>query len=267
MSKKSSICDPKTIVLFDVDGTLTLPRQRITPVMEQFMTRLREHVAIGLVGGSDINKIAEQTNSDSSIVGDKAIEECNHRYDYVFAENGLVAYKGERLLARHSIQEYLGEERLQKFINFCLGYMSKLWLPAKRGNFIEFRNGLINVSPVGRSCSQLERDEFHRYDNEHHVREKLIKALNENFSGDQSLGLTYSIGGQISIDAFPHGWDKTFCLRYLESDFSKIYFFGDKTFPGGNDHEIFKDARTTGYSVESPEHTRELVSKILLLND
>lgn len=33
-----------------------------------------------------------------------------------------------------------------------------------RGTFIEFRNGMINVSPIGRNCSQEERDEFEKYD-------------------------------------------------------------------------------------------------------
>ena len=33
-----------------------------------------------------------------------------------------------------------------------------------RGTFIEFRSGLINVSPIGRSCSQAERDQFFAYD-------------------------------------------------------------------------------------------------------
>lgn len=28
-----------------------------------------------------------------------------------------------------------------------------------------------------------------------------------------------SPGGQISFDVFPKGWDKTFCLRYVENDF------------------------------------------------
>ena len=36
--------------------------------------------------------------------------------------------------------------------------MSELKLPAKRGNFVEFRSGIINVCPVGRSCSQAERE-------------------------------------------------------------------------------------------------------------
>ena len=33
-----------------------------------------------------------------------------------------------------------------------------------RGTFVEFRSGMINVCPVGRSCSQAQRDEFAAYD-------------------------------------------------------------------------------------------------------
>lgn len=45
--------------------------------------------------------------------------------------------------------------------------MSKLTLPKKRGTFVEFRKGLINICPVGRSCSQEEREEFVAYDEVH----------------------------------------------------------------------------------------------------
>ena len=33
-----------------------------------------------------------------------------------------------------------------------------------RGTFIEFRNGMLNVSPVGRNCTKEERDQFEAYD-------------------------------------------------------------------------------------------------------
>lgn len=85
-------------------------------------------------------------------------------FDYVFAENGLVAYGKGELLATQSIQKYIGEDNLQRFINYALAYMSKITLPLKRGTFIEFRNGMINVCPVGRSCSQEERIQFYEYD-------------------------------------------------------------------------------------------------------
>jgi phosphomannomutase len=69
--------------------------------------------------------------------------------------------------------------------------MSKLTLPVKRGTFIEFRDGLVNVCPVGRSCSQAERDQVAEYDKEHRIRENFVKELQAQFP---DLGLVFSIG-------------------------------------------------------------------------
>lgn len=55
----------------------------------------------------------------------------------------------------------------------------------------------------------------------------MVETLRKEF-GD--LGLTYSIGGQISFDVFPSGWDKTYCLQFVEGEFAEIHFFGDKTY-------------------------------------
>merc|ERR1712160_216048 len=75
----------------------------------------------------------------------------------------------------------------------------------------------------------------------------MVAAMKTEFA---DLNMTYSVGGQISFDLFPNGWDKTYCLRYLpEGDFDEIHFFGDKTFEGGNDFEIFSAARTIGHSI------------------
>jgi phosphomannomutase len=88
---------------------------------------------------------------------------------------------------------------------------------------------MMNVSPIGRNCSYEEREEFNRYDQEHKIRETLVKVLNEKFA---RLNLRYAIGGMISIDVFPTGWDKTYCLQHLtKNNFSTIHFFGDKTMP------------------------------------
>lgn len=93
-----------------------------------------------------------------------------HAYDYVFAENGLVAYKAGELLAKQSLKAHLGEAKLQAFINFVLHYVADLDIPIKRGTFVEFRNGMLNVSPIGRNCSQEERDEFEKYDEKAGIR-------------------------------------------------------------------------------------------------
>ncbi|KAF8924981.1 Phosphomannomutase, partial [Haplosporangium bisporale] len=95
---------------------------------------------------------------------------------------------------------------------------------------------------------------------EHKLREKFVAALKEAFP---DYGLTYSIGGQISFDVFPTGWDKTYCLRHIENEnFKTIHFFGDKTFKGGNDYEIYVDSRVTGHAVTSPEDTEKILKEL-----
>uniref|UniRef100_A0A3B3ZMT0 Phosphomannomutase n=1 Tax=Periophthalmus magnuspinnatus TaxID=409849 RepID=A0A3B3ZMT0_9GOBI len=161
---------------------------------------------------------------------------------------------------RQSIQAHMGEELLQDFINFCLNYMAKIKLPKKRGTFIEFRNGMLNVSPIGRSCTQEERQEFFELDKKEKIREKFVSVLKEEFKG---RGLSFSIGGQISFDVFPDGWDKRYCLGIVEKDhYSSIHFFGDKTKPGGNDYEIYSDERTIGHEVSSPEQTMQMCQQL-----
>ena len=61
------------------------------------------------------------------------------------------------------------------------------------------------------------------------------------------MNLIYSIGGQISFDVFPSGWDKTYCLKYLK-EYDEIYFFGDKTWKGGNDYELYELLKEQGRS-------------------
>jgi len=59
--------------------------------------------------------------------------------------------------------------------------------------------------------------------------------------------------------------DKTYALRFLkENEFDEIHFFGDKTFEGGNDHEIFAHERTIGHTVISPDDTRDQCQKLFL---
>ncbi|OXB57035.1 hypothetical protein ASZ78_000604 [Callipepla squamata] len=179
----------RVLCLFDVDGTLTPARQKIEPEVDRFLQELRGRVQIGVVGGSDYSKIAEQLGEGDEVV---------NKFDYVFAENGTV-----------------------------------------QGTFIEFRNGMLNISPIGRSCTLEERIEFSELDKATLLTLSLVLA-----------------GGMISFDVFPEGWDKRYCLNVLDDErFDTIHFFGNETTPGGNDYEIYDDPRTVGHSVQSPQDT------------
>lgn len=177
------------------------------------------------------------------------------------------AIENGEALPSNSFIQWIGEDQYKELVNFCLHYIADMDIPIKRGTFIEFRNGMINVSPVGRNASVRERDEFEAFDREHKVREAFVGKLRERFG---HLGLTFSIGGQISFDVFPAGWDKTYCLQHLENEAKKpggiayttVHFFGDKTFKGGNDYEIYEDPRTVGHTVTGPGDTMAELQKL-----
>ncbi|KAJ3211761.1 Phosphomannomutase [Entophlyctis luteolus] len=268
---------PNVIALFDVDGTLTPARRDISESMKQTLANLRKKIAIGFVGGSDLAKQKEQIGEDGTqslvtsflhaifpFVFELTFVKINRivldMFDFCFSENGLTAYKLGKQLASQSFIGFLGEEKYQKLVNFILRYLSEIELPCKRGTFVEFRNGMINVSPIGRNCSMKERDEFEAFDKVHQVRPKMVQALKKNFP---DYGLLYSIGGQISFDVMPEGWDKTYCLRHIKDEgFKTIHFFGDKTFEGGNDYEIYTHPLVTGHSVAAPEDTQRILREL-----
>jgi len=183
-------------------------------------------------------------------------------FPYNFSQNGLVAYKDGKILEVQTISKFLGEDNVKRLVNWVMKYLADVDIPVKRGTFIEFRSGMFNISPIGRDCSREERNDYEKFDLEHNIRKNMVEAMKKEFA---DLNLTYSIGGQISFDVFPQGWDKTYSLKFIaESDFDEVHFFGDKTFEGGNDYEIFSHERTIGHTVTSPDDTKEQCTKLFM---
>jgi phosphomannomutase len=148
--------------------------------MLQLLAALRQKVAIGFVGGSNLVKQQEQLGSDKIDV--KTL------FDFCFPENGLAAYRLGVPLAQASFIGWIGEEKYKRLVKYILRYISELDLPVMRGTFVEFRNGMINVSPVGRNASTEERYQFTAFDDEHGIRAAFVEALKKEFP---DLGLTY----------------------------------------------------------------------------
>jgi phosphomannomutase len=243
----------KTLLLFDIDGTLTESRKVMKENMLECLKKASSYDDIDLatVGGSDLPKAREQLQSSIDF------------FKFNFTENGLVYLDDKKELHKvDKLINYLGYDKFKEFVNFCLKYIADLDIPVKTGTFVELRTGLVNISPIGRNCTQEERDAFVIYNKEHHILETFRETLLKNFG--EKFGLEISIGGQISFDVFPKGWDKRYCLQFVEKLYDNIIFFGDKGYYGGNDYEIMTNERITrGVKVKSPENTIELINKII----
>jgi phosphomannomutase len=147
--------------------------------MLQLLSALRHKVAIGFVGGSDLAKQQEQLGTPDIPV--------TTLFDFCFAENGLTAYRMGQPLASHSFIKWIGEDNYKKLVKFILHYVADLDIPVKRGTFVEFRNGMINVSPIGRNASIQERLDYEKFDLANGIRPAFIEAIKKEFP---DLGLT-----------------------------------------------------------------------------
>ena len=112
--------NPRIIALFDVDGTLTIPRGEITPDMMTFMKNLSKKITVGIVGGSDLPKQEEQLGEDIASL-----------FPYNFSQNGLVAYRNGELLESQTIAKFLGEDNVKRVVNWTLKYLSEIDIPVK----------------------------------------------------------------------------------------------------------------------------------------
>ena len=111
---------PRIIALFDVDGTLTVPRGEVTPEMMDFMKALSKKITIGIVGGSDLPKQEEQLGEGIAKV-----------FPYNFSQNGLVAYKNGELQEVQTIAKFLGEDNIKRIVNWTMKYLADVDIPVK----------------------------------------------------------------------------------------------------------------------------------------
>lgn len=139
--------------------------------MMQFMKSLSEKITVGIVGGSDLPKQEEQLGEGIAKV-----------FPYNFSQNGLVAYKNGELQEIQTISKHLGEDNIRRIVNWTLKYLADIDIPVKRGTFIEFRSGMMNISPIGRNCSREERNDYEKFDLERNIRKNMVAAMKKEFA-------------------------------------------------------------------------------------
>lgn len=245
--------------LFDMDGTLTPAREAMSGEVLAALKKLNEKFNIGIVSGSIIEYIKEQCSEllDSEI--DLDIYPCNGTSK--FEKRGLSI----SLVEENNMMDQVGEENFKRLTEEIL--RKQLWLIKNfkndflyTGTYIQYRDSMINWCMCGRDSKKRERDAFSRFEKETNIR-KLLVSMIKNSVRDFSDTLNFAVGGSTSIDIYPKGWDKTFCLKnYKEED---TFFIGDACKPGQNDFEIYEKLSPRSFVVKSPLDTLEVINKLL----
>lgn len=202
------------IYVFDVDGTLTPSRRGMDVDFADWFREYFEEKPYALVSGSDYAKLQEQIPNDILL-----------KAQVVFACSGNNIWIDGKEIHK---EPWTPPTELIKELEDALAWNT---YDVKTGNHIEIRTGLVNFSFVGRNCTSEQRKAYHAWDHEHSERLWLTLQIRKNFPD-----LTAEIGGEISIDIYPAGKDKSQILKWLDK--STIYFFGDGIAPGRNDYSL-----------------------------
>ncbi len=233
------------IFLFDIDGTLTEPRQMMTPTFESWFYKWMRLKKVYLVTGSDMKKVQEQ-------VSDRIIDNC----EGVFCSMANELYIGRELVYQNKLNlppelEFWLQEQFQKSP-----------YPVKRTNNFEYRPGMLNFSIAGRDSTVEERKAYYEWDKTTGERKRIADSININYRGEVEA----CVGGQISIDIQNTGNNKSLTSKWIrKNDPGTLIFFGDKTEIGGNDNAIVQDISAVNdgrwFKVEGPSQLKKILEQ------
>lgn len=237
----------KNIFVFDVDNTLTPPRQKITDDMENVLKHFIENNKVYLVSGSDFEKIVWQLG-----------KEITGNVKGVFGCMGNTLHKKNKLVKLNEFSELEDPDLLSDIQN----YINASQFPVKTGNHIEKRTGMINVSTIGRNATFEQRKIYSQFDKENNERKAFVDYLVNKYPK-----LDVSIGGEISIDIAVIGYTKEQIYKsiLLGEEDSTVVFFGDRCNIGGNDYNLAKHVELDNglvFNVRSYSDTKLILERL-----
>ena len=240
----------RRIYIFDVDGTLTPSRQQMTKEFAKFFDKWSNKNKYYLVTGSDLDKTKEQLPI-AYVDRAEAIFTCCGNEMW---RDGEQIYRN-KFKPPQNLLTYLGHE------------LRKSEYSVRAGNHIEDRETLLNFSIVGRDCSLEERLEYHKYDTDNKEREKIAKTIRDGWPKLDAV-----IGGQISIDIYPKGNDKSQILDIIEQERlvkpDEYIFIGDGINNKGNDWPLAKLMLTkkdycSSYQTDGWKETQKILENLI----
>jgi len=233
------------IYIFDIDGTLTPSRQRMTEEFAKFFDEWSAKNKYYLVTGSDLNKTEEQLPIAYL-----------DRTEAIFPCCGNEMWKDNKQVYR---KEFKPPQNLLTYLGEQLRFSD---YPVRAGNHIEDRGTLLNFSIVGRNCSLVQRKDYNEYDIQMSERKTIAKYIRNTWKDIDAV-----IGGQISIDIYPIGNDKSQILKHIWNKDNEYIFIGDGIDNKGNDYPLAELMNTkencSSYHTEGPEQTQEILESLV----
>ena len=242
----------KSLIVFDLDGTLAPSKSAIDGEMSGLLGALLQVVKVAVISGGDWSQF--QTQLIANLPQGAPLQNLS-----MLPTNGTRFYRYDGSWEK-LYSEDLSDAQKQKIIAALNAAVAASGFAAAKtwGETIEDRESQITYSALGQ---QAPLDEKSKWDTDFAKRQK-IKALLDVSLPDFSVRL----GGTTSVDVTLPGIDKAYGIGKLRDvlgiPIAQMLYVGDALFPGGNDYPV-RGTGATCIQVRDPNESKRVIEAIV----
>ena len=243
----------KSLIAFDLDGTLALSKQPLESDMAQALADLLTVAHVAVISGGDWPQFDKQVASRLPARTDRSrlwLMPTTGTKLYTYGADGWSAVYAELFDAA---------QKAKILAAFDAALAATGFMPEQTwGERIEDRGSQITFSALGQQAPIHAKESW----DPDFAKRKLIQAdLRQRLPG-----LSINMGGATSIDITREGVDKAYGLRKLRDAsgiaLDAMMFIGDAIFPGGNDYPA-KQLGLDTVRVRDPQETLAVIAAII----
>lgn len=251
----------KSLIVFDLDGTLTESKAPLKRDMARALAALLAKKKVAVIGGGSYKQFKEQLFNELALPKELLKEL------FVFPATSTLFYRYDGGWKRVYSRGLPAREkkRIKKAIRESLRDIHYVSPPKTYGQVIEDRGAQITFSALGQDVVKVLgvkrgvalKRKWHETSD---IRDELIRALKKRLPEYEHEG------GFTSVDVTKRGIDKAYGVRQIEKmlkiPIKDMVFIGDALYPGGNDAAAKKTGVRT-IAVKGPKDTMAIIKKIL----
>jgi phosphomannomutase len=242
----------KSLIVFDLDGTLAKSKSALDEQMAALLARLLGVVKVAIISGGDYPQF------ESQVLGNLPTD--SNLNNLILLPTSGTKFFQYRNGWQKLYSDDLSDDEKKKIEDALERAVAESGFQPKQswGPRIEDRGTQITYSALGQEAPLEEKSKW----DPDYAKRKQIKAILDKMLPEFSVRL----GGTTSIDVTRPGIDKAYGIRKLRDvlgiPIAQMLFIGDALFPGGNDYPAL-EAGAESIAVRDPDETKAVVEAIV----
>jgi phosphomannomutase len=242
----------KTLIVFDLDGTLAKSKAPLDDEMGTLFERLLAVVQVAIISGGDFlqfqTQVIEHLPAGSNLRNLSILPTSGTKF-YQYRGGWQKLYSDDL----NDADKKTIEDALERAVAQSGFQPAQHW-----GERIEDRGTQITYSALGQQAPLEEKSKW----DPDFAKRRQIKVVLDKALPDFSVRL----GGTTSIDVTRPGVDKGYGIRKLRDvlgiPIAQMLFVGDAIFPGGNDYPALQ-AGAESIEVRGPDETKRVIEAVV----